>query len=140
MFPLPLSLGTKVFGVISIILVIVLGVGGLYGYGQLKAQEAKIQEVVNERDRANDARDQAIRANEQNLATIKELQADKIAADKIIGKLESDKKVINQHFDKLMTNIVLNPKLEDGAVAPVLRETVRTIQDKNKPAPKETPK
>lgn len=74
------------------------------------------------------ARDKAIRANEVNVETIKQLKADKVAADATIARLNAERRKIQADLDRIRAEIVANPAYVDGALSPVLRETIRAIQ------------
>jgi hypothetical protein len=70
-------------------------------------------------------------ANETNLRTVKSLITERAASQKVINDLavaaQSDKQVIAGLNGKI-DSMLKDPK-NDGIVAPVLRETVRSIQN-----------
>jgi hypothetical protein len=70
-------------------------------------------------------------ANETNLGTVKSLLSERAASQKVINDLavaaQNDKKVITGLNGKI-DEMLKDPK-NDGIVSPVLRETVRSIQN-----------
>lgn len=137
-------LGAKIFGGLSLVLLIALGGGYLWHMAEVASLENKVKTATNARDTAvNDknaislqlreavtARDVALNTNNENLKTIEALKQEKLNSEKVISKLNDDRRILRQSIDSVMSKVVMNTKLEDGPIAPVLKETIRAIQVK----------
>lgn len=115
---------------------------GLYFYvGHLKSQVTTLEETqktLEENNRILQVNVDTLKgnelklstANETNLGTIKSLLAERTLAQKVIDNLAVSDKSNRATIDQLnghISALIKDPK-NDGAVAPVLRETVRDIQ------------
>jgi len=122
--------------------VIVAALGGIWYVKNLQGDVKKLEDQVTSLTASNKIlqenndvmksnQDKLSSANETNLSTIKDLEAEREASLKAIEDLSNTAKSNKALIAKLSGGIVKmkqDPK-NDGPVAPVLRETVREVQN-----------
>jgi predicted RNase H-like nuclease (RuvC/YqgF family) len=138
----PLGQAKLIIGAVVIALAAVAISGTLYYIHHLRTQVATLEEQKNTLEANNKIlqennivlKDNAMKfseANQTNLGTVKSLLSERAAAQKVINDLalasQNDKKVIASLNGKI-DDMLKDPK-NDGAVAPVLRETIRGVQN-----------
>ena len=138
----PLGQARLVFGAILIGAAVVAVSGGLWYVHNLKTEVVKLTAEKTALVEANKmlqvnidtVKENATKfsdANNANLGTIKSLLAERSASQKVIADLATTAKSDKEKISKLNANIdlLLKDPANDGIVSPVLRETIRSIQN-----------
>ena len=104
-----------------------IGAAGYVYYLNSKNEKAQadLEEVKTKMDDLKVQTENVIKINEQNAITVQQLQEDRERMDALVysfnAQLDLNGKILSKIGDKVGT-------LEDGKLAPVLRETLREIQ------------
>jgi chromosome segregation ATPase len=127
--------------------IIASGVGLYFYVGHLKSQVATLEvsnKTLEENNKILQVNVDTLKsnqiklsdANETNLGTIKSLTDERADAQKVIDTLSLAAQSNSANAKKLkqkIADLMKDPKTNDAVVAPVLRETVRDIQNNRRP-------
>ena len=129
-------LGIQMYVYIAIAVVVLAGVGYLkYQFNHLQSENA----ILTQNNAVlKDNLSKAEQVNKEADMTIKQLQQDRAEADKALNDLRIQKQRDNKELSSLRDFIGVQRRdpTQDGQVSPILKSTIRSIQNSRKGAAK----
>jgi Tfp pilus assembly protein PilN len=129
-------LGIQMYVYIAIAVAVLAGVGYLkYQFSHLQSENAILTQ---NNATLKDNLSKAEQVNKEADVTIKQLQQDRTDADKALNDLRIQKQRDNKELSSLRDFISVQRKdpTQDGQVSPILKSTIRSIQNSRKGATK----
>ena len=121
---------TKIVSAISLAAILAIGSYAGWTWYKLQRAETKIVNIESDLRQTEAARDAAINANRTNLETIDQLMLEKMAIEKSLSQLESDRRRNQQLINNLSASIraMAADPANQVELSPVLKQTVESIQ------------
>ncbi len=108
----------------------------VFGYWKVSSTIGELNErVVAEqkmRDAERRAKEEAVKANEENLKTIRKLERDRKLAEESSQRLRERIKQDSKTLEDLMGRVTVVKPSDDGPISPVLAETINGVQNSRK--------